>query len=130
VKNIELMKSKLFTNKVTIPAFFIMMTIIAGISIYRSCTVQKQGVYTIAILSNVTGTRGGVSFSFEYSYLDKKYSNFTVSPDMKRSDEGKRFFIQVLPNDPERCWVTNIRVPDSITQAPYSGWKELPIPKE
>jgi hypothetical protein len=113
------------------PYVLIPIIILIGlIGTYRSCTVQKKGIYTIATIYNIEGGRGGMAFDFKYDFQSKEYKSYASGSDIKRSDEGKRFFIQVLPNDPERCKMTNIRVPDSITQAPYSGWKELPIPKE
>ncbi|MEN9919798.1 MAG: hypothetical protein RL662_2234 [Bacteroidota bacterium] len=118
------------TNKKTLAIGLGIIACISIVGIYRSHTVEKEGVYTIATLHNITGARGGVSYAFEYSYGGKNYDSFANSSEKKHSDEGKRFFIQVLPNDPERCKMTNIRVPDSITQAPYNGWKELPIPKK
>ncbi|MEN9919799.1 MAG: hypothetical protein RL662_2235, partial [Bacteroidota bacterium] len=88
------------TNKKTLAIGLGIIACISSIGFYRSCTVQKEGVYTIATLYSIRGTRGGRLFFFDYTIGGKKYNSSGVSPDIKHSDEGKRFFIQVLPNDP------------------------------
>lgn len=98
------------------------------IGTYRSCTVNNEGVYTIATVYNFKIVRGGIGFDFKYIFRGVEYRAYAVGSvnNTSMKDEGKRFFIQVLANDPERCLITSIQVPDSIIEAPSEGWKELP----
>jgi hypothetical protein len=124
----ETKMSKKETNKKSLILGVTIIIIIGIIGTCRSNAVKQKGVYTIATIYNVTGARGGLKIHIRYSYKDLEYTDYAVGSEYTHEDKYKRLFIQVLPNDPERCKMTNIRVPDSITQAPYSGWKELPIP--
>lgn len=94
----------------------------------RGCEVKEKGVYTIATVYNIDGGRSGRTFNFKYKFKGIEYESYAESPvdELSRSDEGKRFFIQVLTNNPKRCFMTSIPVPDSITEAPVNGWEEIP----
>lgn len=106
------------------------LVIVSCIGFYRSCTVQKEGVFTIATIYNIEpAARSGLIFDFKYMFYGKEYKSRAGASydDLSMKDEGKRVFIQVLPNDPSRCFMTDIQVPDSITEAPSEGWEKLPI---
>lgn len=117
-------------KKVNKKSLFLGLSIIIIVGLvytYRSDIVKKEGVYTIATVYNIEERGGGRRNDFSYSFKGKTYESYGMSPYIHMSDEGKRFFIQILTNDPSRCFMTRIRVPDSITEAPLEGWKELPI---
>lgn len=121
------MEQKKKINKKSLIFGLGLIVLICFIGVYRSNTVEKEGVYTIATIYNIKKTRGGRGFDYMYIYKGRKYQAHGVAPYVYTKDEGVRFFIQILPNDPERRWFHDIRVPDSITEAPHEGWKELPI---
>lgn len=114
-------------NRKSLLLGLLIIIVICIVGFYRSNTVEKDGVYTIATVYNIEKTRGGRHYNFSYIVNDVQYNSYAISTIKTLQDEGKRFFIQFLPNNPERCLMTDIRVPDSITEAPPEGWKELPI---
>lgn len=114
-------------NKKSLFLLLVAIIIICIIEFYRSGVVAKEGVYTIATIHKVQGARGGLRIDFSYVFDNKNYTGYAVNSSYSRNDVGKRFFIQVLPNDPERSLITDIEVPDSITEAPPEGWEKLPI---
>ncbi|MBD8347026.1 hypothetical protein [Dysgonomonas sp. HGC4] len=118
------------TKKANKKSLFLLFGIILTIGLiftYRSDTVEREGRYTIATVYKVQGARGGLRIDYEYIFQDQSYTGYAVSTSYSHNDVGKRLFIKVLPNDPDRCLITDIRVPDSITEAPVEGWVELPV---
>lgn len=117
-------------NKANKKSLFLLFGIILTIGLigtYRSETVAKEGVYTITTIYKVQGARGGLRVDFRYTFGNKEYTGYAVNSSYSHNDVGKRLFIKVLPSDPDRCLITDIRVPDSITEAPVEGWVELPV---
>lgn len=89
---------------------------------------KKKGVYTIATIYNIEGARGGIKTYFEYYVYGKRYtSSGVVSKNKEKETIGKRYFVQYLASQPNRCYMEGIPVPDSITEAPIGGWTEIPI---
>lgn len=120
------MKSKTFNIK-SLVAFLSILAAISFIGVYRSCTVQKDGRYTIATVYKIEGARGGSKIHIEYYVEEIRYTGSYISDRKIDKKIGRRFFLQYLPSQPSRCYIEGILVPDSITKAPPEGWKELPI---
>jgi len=105
----------------------IIVIIICAFGFYNRYKVQSNGVYSIASIYNIQSKRGGHYFDFEYKYQGCTYTGHASSYQIKNNDSGKRFFIQVNSKNPEECLIDiTLPVPDSISEAPYDGWKELP----
>ncbi len=112
----------------------IIITIIVIVSIVgfgKGCYIQKKGIYTVAIVKDIEGTRGGVLCNFYYSYKGVAYEGRGISASIRKKDEGKRFYIQFLQGNPSvKSLLENCPVPDCIGDPPPEGWKEIPKCKE
>lgn len=120
------MESNTFNIK-SLVAFLSILVAVSFIGVYRSCTVQKEGNYTIATVYKLEGARGGSKIHIEYYVKGKRYTGSYISDQEIDKKVGRRFFLQYLPSQPNRCHIEGVLVPDSITEAPPEGWQELPI---
>jgi hypothetical protein len=124
----KMSETKPKTNKKSLLIGLGIIACVCFYGLYETYIVKKEGLCTIATIYNIKKARGGRSFDFKYSLNGVEYYSMGTASYVKLSDNNERFFIYIMGNNPEKYKLTNIRVPDSITQAPYNGWKELPIP--
>ncbi len=125
MKNIkQIIANKKYRTVIIIIGILIILSVIGfGNTWY----IQSNGIYSIAVVRNIKGTRGGVSADSYYIYNGMKYQTHGVSGILQYSDEGKRFYIQFLASNPKRCKLhTDQPVPDCIGDPPPEGWKEIP----
>lgn len=81
-------------------------------------------------IDKVYAAHRGTSFRCHYKLRDKIYKN--TGGVVNYSDEGKRFFLQIIPTDPESVlYYTEQRVPSWFTlEAPPEGWSSRPTEAE
>ena len=92
--------------------------------------VNKYGIYTIAVITDVKyqGGRVGKSGFYYFYYQGNRYTGENITGDLiTKNDIGKRFFVQFLKENPNRCGICADKpVPDCITKAPPEGWEVIP----
>ena len=111
--------------------------LIVGIvfEISESEKFDKAAVFTIAWVKELKYEKRGNRVTVEYSFKNINYTGIGMAYENK-SLIGERIFLRLLPDQPagkvslHYSWRDSevIFVPDSIREAPYNGWKELPIP--
>lgn len=115
-------KSKIL---ITVLIVLIIMGVYCFWSDYK---VRDKGVFTIGTLKKAEGARGGLRLYFTFNFKGVNYDMDYIEPigSVHKSDIGKRFFIQVLPDNPnnQNRVVVNIRVPDDIEPVPFNGWSQ------
>ncbi|MDR0605080.1 MAG: hypothetical protein LBG80_12325 [Bacteroidales bacterium] len=95
---------------------------------YNYYPVNKYGIYTVGTVTDVkrTGGRVGPSCFFYFYYKGKRYEGSNPT-NLKKKDIGKRFYVQFLKDNPNRCGLEdNKPVPDCIKEVPPEGWAEIP----
>lgn len=106
----------------------IIVIIICAFGFYNRYKMKSNSVYCVANIYNITTKRGGHYFDFQYIYQGSIYTGYASSYKINKNDEGRRFFVEVNSKNPDECLIDiSLPVPDSISEAPYDGWKELPI---
>jgi hypothetical protein len=89
--------------------------------------VHKYGIYTVGTVTDVKRTGGyvGTSCYFYFYYMGKRYEGRNAT-ELKKKDIGKRFYVQFLKNNPNRCGCSDRPVPDCIKDVPPEGWEIIP----
>lgn len=83
----------------------------------------------IGTIEKVEGARASLRGFVQFKFRGKVFLSDFLSNDISHNDSGKRFFIKIIPSCP-KCYLSfdsSLVVPDSIKEAPYSGWEVLPI---
>ena len=112
----------------TLITILIVFFVMVCYCIWSDYTVKDKGVFTIGTLNKIEGARSGLRLSFSFNFKGVNYNIDYIEPigNVYMSDIGKRFFIQVLPDNPnnQNRVVVNIRVPDNIEPVPFNGWSK------
>lgn len=127
----EQQSNKFDWRRIIAPGVVILIAIIGSFwSDQRADYVEKNGVWTIMTIDRVHAAHRGTSFRCHYKFMGQVYKN--TGSLVNYSDEGKRFFLQVIPTDPERVlYHTEQRIPSWFTlEAPPEGWKTRPTEAE
>ena len=92
--------------------------------------VEKNGVWTIMTIDDVSAGHRGRSYTCHYKFRDEVYKN--TGGGLNYSDEGKRFFLQVIPTNPMKVrYYSRYPVPSWFTlEAPPEGWTQRPTEAE
>lgn len=113
------------------PAIIILIGIVGSIwSDQRADHVEKNGVWTIMTIDRVHAAHRGTSFRCHYEFMGEAYKN--TGSLVNYSDEGKRFFLQVIPTKPMKAlFYSDEFVPSWFTlEAPPEGWKTRPTEED
>lgn len=126
----EQQNDKFNWKKIIGPCIVVLIPIIGTIwSNHENDYIKKNGVWSIMTVDKVYAAHRGTSFKCHYKFRDKVYKNTGGLVDY--SDEGKRFFLLLIPADPERVLYTEHRVPSWFTlEAPSEGWSSRPTEAE
>jgi hypothetical protein len=90
--------------------------------------LEKEGVYTIATITNIKGARSGRWVEVTFSYNGREFKTKQRNQTILISWIGKKIFIKFLPSRPEECdYYELIAVPDSLKNLFSPVWKEFPI---
>ena|ERR1035438_1132640 len=108
---------------------FCFFCVIILFAILRSCMVNHDIRYTVAITTKLLSTpRNHAAIEYTFSVDGKIYTS--VGADIKKYNiqyPNGRYFVKFPFNSPganEIQW--DLPVPNSITIVPKDGWKELP----
>ena len=114
--------------------FFVPFSVISGIiGEHQRNNVEKNGVYTVMTLDEISyAPKGGKMASMHYTFRGQHYEGGTrLDDDAQLSDQGRRFFMMVLPDKPKRKLTLSDPVPVWFTlEAPEEGWKTKPTKME
>lgn len=85
--------------------------------------------YTIGLIQNIEYGRSEDYYIYKYSIDNKDYEKGIGASSSNNLFIGKRYFVIFEKGSPRNSMLLPfMHVPDSITNAPTEGWKELPIP--
>lgn len=108
----------------------IVPAIILGIYIYQKDISIKQGNYTIGFVTKkYWPIVSHESIMYSYKKGNDEYTSSAVYDERYKPEVGKRFLVQYSLKygfGGVRIF-QNIPVPDSIKEAPFAGWKNLPV---
>ena len=95
---------------------------------YRSKSLAKNGVYVIGRIDRITGAKGGLRAFVTYKYRGEVLHADYISSRIEYKDTLYRYFIKIDTQDLHSLdFDYNDIVPDSIKEAPYDGWRSIPV---
>jgi hypothetical protein len=129
------MKNFIKNNVPTILTIFFIIAFYIGISFYNQrrgndrINTVENGVFSIAeIIEYRTETRNNY-YRYSFLFRNKLFQSRCYCRG-KSLVINQKYFLALDPEKPgyNNFLLYNYSVPDSITEAPPEGWKELPIP--
>jgi hypothetical protein len=96
--------------------------------------LKSKGVYYAARIYEISSSKNGAHYYFEYTYKGKRYTgdfkpDFHYQPDR----EGAYIYIQLLPDDPSVCKPLDEGevLDNELKTMPAAGWRTLPdVPRQ
>jgi|SRR5690606_5939691 len=111
--------------------FSIVLPFANKLTFKRKLIVFERGVYSIAHITDFRKEVRSWHYRYYFNFQGKTYKSRSY---YTRIDlvVGKNYFLLIDPKYPDlnNILLQPFPVPDSITEAPPQGWKELPIPVE
>jgi len=111
-------------------SFCTLLLIIYKLQQFRLNKLIDDGIYTIGYGDKTMPKRTGTSYSLSYLYQNQEYKlTLGMANNELQLKNYNRYFVIFEKDDPENAMLLPfLIVPDSITEAPPEGWKELPVP--
>jgi hypothetical protein len=117
---------KLTTKHVAIIAFSIIGFVVVHHYFFELRTIKEKGIYSIGFVTDFQyRARTSVCY-YHFYYHGIKYDGGNLDAVFTTGDVGKRFFVQFLKDDPERCVLLRKEVPVCILEASPEGWEIIP----
>ena len=117
-----MLRIKITTKHLAIIVFSMMGCVVVHY-FYELRRIEKEGIYSIGFVTDYQ-YRSRTSYHFYYKGI--KYNDGYTIGIFTTKDIGKRFFVQFLKDDPDKCVLFHKKVPDYLTEAPPEGWETIP----
>lgn len=89
--------------------------------------LEKEGVYTLATVTDIKGAKSGRYVTVTFTYKGREYKTEGRNERIPLSWIGEKIFIKFLPSRPiEAEYLDNLDVPDSLLKLPPTIWTKLP----
>lgn len=89
--------------------------------------IEKEGIYTLATITDVKGAKSGRFVVVTFTYQGREYSTESRNESIPLSWIGEKIFIKFLPSDPIQAeYLEKIEVSDSLLKLPPMTWSNLP----
>jgi Mrp family chromosome partitioning ATPase len=89
--------------------------------------LEKEGVYTLATVTNIKGAKSGRWVTVTFKYKGREYQPEVRNETIPLSWIGEKIFIKFLPSKPvEAEYLDSLDVPDSLLKLPPTIWTKLP----
>jgi hypothetical protein len=111
--------------------FFLVIILVLALywvtSIIEKNKISKNGVYVVAITTDISINKSGATVFFKYFYSNKEYRT-SIKPGYSFNKKvGRKFFIKLLPDKPEKYVFLDVDVPECILSGKVDEvWKYLP----
>lgn len=92
--------------------------------------LADKGRYSLAKIDRLVTEPRSSYYVYNFEYKNKSYKGGVGYEKKLLIKQGKTYFVLFNPSKPSKIpsLLPTFPVPDSITEAPPEGWKELPIP--
>jgi len=101
------------------------IVVISILGFYLTNFIQTKGICSIAYIDKHT-TSIKKLVEYHFFYRGKRYFGSTISNLELPYKKDHRYYVQFTPSIISMSQLTEIEVPDSIKEAPYNGWTQIP----
>lgn len=117
-KNIKLVGTWLFILVILISVIIILV---------KDFKLKTNHRYTIGIIYDFEGQRGGPVVKYTYMVYNTKYEKSNTVIKLIKNSINKRYFVMYDPDNPNNSKICLDKpVQDTTIKAPADGWEKLP----